>query len=224
MAKIIRHTYPANISIGLLLLIFAIAFFLSGQLFQLPGHPEQPLNVYLGMFLVSVAVLVMVLVLWEEFLFPVKVKPSDGGFVFRNHSSKLKKQILIYCIIPAIFIFLHLNYHVNQIRFFIWAGVCIVAPVAGKLISGINNYNDYLKLTDAAIEYKNNNKTGVYALKEVSEIRLVRDDNKVLHKIQLLLSNKEEITIDLDEMELEAFMLAIDEFITEHYKGQLQNK
>ena len=33
------------------------------------------------------------------------------------------------------------------------------------------------------------------------------------------MNNNEEVTIDLDEMELEAYFHTIDEFIKGHYKG-----
>jgi hypothetical protein len=171
------------------------------------------------MFLVSTAVVIMLLVLWEEFLFPIHVKPeTTGGMVFRNHRHKLLIQLLIYLIVPAIFVFIYMEYEVNHVRFWVWAAVCLISPVAGKLISGLNNYNDFLKLTDEAIEYKNNQEHGTYALKDVRQITLLKDDRKVLHKIQLLLANNQEVMIDLDEMELEAFYVAIDGYFNQHYK------
>ncbi len=217
--KIIRPTYPLEISIGILFLVFATALFLSAQIFASGGHPLQETNnVYVGMFLVSTAVVIMCLVLWEEFLFPVKVKPAGNGVVFRNHRTKLKKQLLIYCAIPVIFAFVYIEYNVNLTRFIIWAAICIVGPVAGKLISGINNYNDFLKLTSDAIEYRNNKKVGTFQLKELQSITLVRDERTVLHKLQLLLADGTEVLIDLDEMELQDFLTSIDKFITARYK------
>lgn len=217
MGKVIRKTYPLEFSIGLLLLIFAIAFFLSPQVFEvtwkeiLEGTP-----VYLGMFLVSCAVVIMVLVLWEEFLFPLRIKPTDNGAEFRNHRHKLKTQLLIYCLIPAIFIFLFLEYEVNHVRFFIWASVCLGAPVVGKLVSGIRNYNDFLTLNSDVIEFKNNQKTGIFRVTDVEYITLVRDQRQVLHRI-LVSSTGKEVEIDIDEMELEAYCATIDEFIGLHY-------
>lgn len=223
MAKIIRPTYPKELTIGLLLLVFALSFFLSGQIFEIPRrHLNDGKNLYLGMFLVSSAVIVMLLVLWEEFLFPIKVKPEGATVVFRNHRNKLIKQALIYCIIPVIFVFIYLEYEVNLVRFIVWGGICIVAPVAGKLISGINNYNDFLKLTDDAIEYKNNKEVGTFPMGTIQSIVLVKDERKVLHKIKLLLNDSREITIDLDEMELEAFYDSIDKYIQLHYKNLLK--
>jgi len=218
MAKIIRPRYSVEISIGVLLLIFALSFFLAFQIFDIKG-PELNVgkNIYPGIVLISLAVIIMVLVLWEEFLFPVKIKPEHDGLTFRNHSSKLKTQLLIYLLIPVIFVIVYLEYEVNLVRFIIWAAICIVAPVAGKLISGIKNYNDFLRLHNDAIEYKNNEKVGLFTLKEIQHITLVKDDRKVLHKIQLLLTNNTEIIIDLDEMELEAFIASIDKFIVTHY-------
>jgi len=218
--KIIRPTYPKEVSIGLLLLVFAVSFFLSPQIFEThrTGANEN-VNVYFGMFLVSCAVIVVLLVLWEEFLFPVKVKQAGDGVVFRNHRTKLKQQVLIYCTIPVIFIFIYLRYDVNLVRFIIWAAVCIIVPVAGKLISGIKNYNDFLKLTDRTIEYKNNEKEGIFELKNLQQIVLIKDERNVLHKVQLLPADNNPVTIDLDEMELEAFIGAIDLFITTHYKS-----
>lgn len=223
MAKIIRPRYPVEISIGLLLLIFGVSFFLSGQLFKV-HHTDLPEteNVYVGMFLVSCAVIIMMLVLWEEFLFPIKVKPEAGEVVFSNHRSKLRKQLFIYCIIPVIFGFIYVNYEVNHVRFFIWAAICIFAPIGGKLFSGIKNYNDFLKLTDDTIEYKNNEKVGIFELKSIQLMTLVKDERNVLHKIHLLMTNNDEVTIDLDEMELEPLLNSIDKFITIHYKSLLK--
>jgi len=220
MGKIIRPRYSIEISIGVLLLIFALSCFLAFQIFDIKG-PELNVgkNIYPGIVLVSIAVLIMVLVLWEEFLFPVKVKPEGDGMVFRNHGTKLKTQILIYLLIPVIFVFVYIEYEVNLVRFLIWAAICIGAPVAGKLISGIKNYNDFLKLNNDSIEYKNNEKEGIFLLKDIQHIILVKDERKVLHKIQLVLTNNNEVLIDLDEMELEAFISSIDKFINAHYNN-----
>ena len=223
MAKIIRPTYPKELSIGLLLLIFAVSFFLSGQIFDTSHHDSNDgKNVYVGMFLFSSAVIIMMLVLWEELLFPIRVKPDEDGMVFRNHRNKLKKQALIYLVIPVIFAFIYVEYDVNLVYFIIWGVVCIGLPVVGKLISGIKNYNDFLKLTNDTIEYKNNEAEGLYALKDIQHITLVKDARNVLHKIQLLTVSNEQVTIDLDEMELEAYYTFIDKFITGHYKRLLK--
>lgn len=225
MAKIIRPTYPAAFSVGLLILIFAVAFFLSPQIFNVSWRElMEGTHVYFGMFLVSLAVLVMVLVLWEEFLFPIKLKPMSDIVEFRNHRNKLKTQLLIYLIIPVIFIFIYMRYEVNHVRFFIWAAICIIIPVAGKLFSGINNYNDFLKLTNDTIEFRNNEKIGNFNLEHVSHLELVRDERNVLHKIEVQTDDGKSTLIDLDEMELEAFLVAIDKFIVSHYKKQLDSK
>ncbi|HEY5745892.1 MAG TPA: heavy metal transporter [Chryseolinea sp.] len=221
MGKIIRPTYPLEFSIGLLILIFVLSFFLSSQLFYIQWHElMEGTNAYFGMLLISVAVLIMVLILWEEFLFPIKVKPEKDGVIFRNHRTKLKTQLLIYCIIPVIFAFVYFNFNVNIVRFIIWATLCTVIPVVVKLVSGINNYNDFLKLTDKIIAYKNNKKSGVFELKEIQRLTLLRDEGNVLHKIQVS-THHENLIIDLDEMELDAFLNSIDQFITSHYKHLL---
>lgn len=224
MGKVIRPTYSMELSIGLLLLIFTLSFFLSHQIFEVRGRDlDEGMNVYFGAFLVSSAVVIMLLILWEEFLFPIKVKPIPGGELFRNHRTKLKKQMLFYCAIPVIFCFIYLNYEVNQLRFFIWAAICIIAPVSGKLISGINNYNDFLKLTNDEIGYKNNKKEGTFEMKNIQQITLIKDDRNILHKIQLLTASNNQVTIDLDEMELEDFYQAIDHFIKVNYKSLLKS-
>jgi hypothetical protein len=90
--------------------------------------------------------------------------------------------------------------------------------VTAKLISGVNNYNDYLKLTANDITYKNNKKVGNFPLSQIQHITLIKDERKVLHKIQLLATDGKSVTIDLDEMELEPFLGTIQEYITLHYK------
>ena len=216
MGKTIRPTYPMEFSIGILLLIFVLSLFLSHQIFEVSGNSER--NLYIPAVLVSSAVIIMLLVLWEEFLFPVHIKAEAGGFVFRNHRSKLRKQLLIYLVIPVIFVFLYMEYEVNLIRFIAWAAVCIIAPVAGKLISGIKNYNDFLKLSPASIEYKNNEKEGRFELTTLQQILLIKDERNILHKVQLVLKDNTNVTIDLDEMEIEDFYNSINSFITTHYK------
>lgn len=220
MAKIVRKSLPLEISIGLLLLIFVLSFLLAGQVFS-NTQPEGT-NVYFGMVLVSVAVIVMVLVLWEELLFPVRIKPEQNEVVFRNHRTKLKIQAMIWCVIPVIFWFIYANFTLNPVRFYIWASIITLLPVIGKLFSGINNYNDFLKLTDEAIIYKNNRKTGTFAVSELKHLTLVKDERKVLHKIELLLVDGKTVTIDLDEMELEAFLETIDQYIAIHYGRFIQ--
>jgi hypothetical protein len=215
--QIIRPTYPKELSIGLLLLIFAMAFFLSGQIFpESVKETGEPSPAYLGMFLISCAVIVMVLVMWEEFLFPIRIKPTDAGAVFRNHRNKLKVQMVIYSAIPLIFALIYFLFDVNLVRFFLWAAICIGVPLAGKLISGVRNYNDFLKLTNEVIEYKNNEKVGTFQVEEVENVTLVRDAHGTLHRI-LVSVNSQEVVIDIDEMELEAYYATIDEFIRIHY-------
>jgi len=224
MAKIIRPTYPLEFSIGLLLLIFVLSSFLSSEIFDVKWHEIMEGNgPFLGMILAGIAVVIMALILWEEFLFPVRIKPKEDEVVFRNHFTKLKTQVLIYCAIPVIVIFIYFNYEVNGFRFFIWAAICVIAPVPGKLLSGIKNYNDFLKLTNDAIEYKNNEKEGVLRVGEIREILLVKDEANVLHKVQVTMANNTQVTIDLDEMELEAYYLTIDGFIKGHYKGLVRS-
>ncbi|MEO8471621.1 MAG: heavy metal transporter [Chryseolinea sp.] len=220
MGKIIRPTYPKELSIGVLLLVFATGFFLSGQIFHLRGPDlNKDKNEYVPMILLSCSVIIMILILWEEILFPIRVKSEDGGVVFRNHRTKLNNQALIYFAIPAIFIFVYMEYAVNQFYFFIWAAVCIILPVAGKLISGIKNYNDFLKLTDEKLEYKNNKEAEIIPIKDITQIILIKDTSKVLHKVEVVTTNTKKLTIDLDEMELDAFYVAIDQYITTHYKN-----
>jgi hypothetical protein len=219
MAKIIRSTYPKEFSIGLLLLIFALSSFLSAQIFRVTWHQVLEGNkVIYGMLAIGFAVVIVALILWEEFLFPVHLKPAADEVTFRNHRTKLKVQVFIYFGIPVIFGLIYYFYEVNHIRFFIWATICTVVPVAGKLISGIKNYNDFLKLTDDTIEYKNNEEEGVLHVKDIQQIVLIKDETKVLHKIQLLMNNSE-VTIDLDEMELEAYYKTIEEYMAIHYSS-----
>jgi hypothetical protein len=218
MGKIIRPTYPREFSIGILLLIGVIACFLSHQIFDVPIHAlNKNKNVYFGMFLVSIAVINMVLILWEQILFPIRVKEVDGGMVFRNHSTKLITQVLIYSTIPAIFVFIYLNYDIKPIRFGIWAAVCIIPPVIEKIVSGINNYNDFLKLTNETIEYKNNEKEGAFKIGDIQSLAILQDDRKIIEKLQLTFTNKDSVTIDLDEMELDAFYDSINSYIKAHY-------
>lgn len=217
MAKIIRPTYPVLFSIGILLLVFGASFLLAHQIFDVHGYDESA-HVYFGMLLVAVAVLVMLLIMWEEILFPVKIKVVEGGVIFRNHRTKLKVQSLIYCIIPAIFAFIYFNYEVDHVQFLIWVTVCMILPFIKKIVSGIRNYNDFLKMTDLSIEYKNNEKTGIVETKNIKHITMFKNDEK----LELQLNNNTTIVIDLDEMELYNFHDAIEAYIISHYKHLLK--
>jgi hypothetical protein len=217
MSKIIRPKYPIEFSVGVILLIGTIAGFLSPQIFDRHGINKDQ-DIYPGMILVSIAVIIMVVIIWEEILFPVKLKEVDGSIFFGNHKTKLKAQALIYCIIPAIFLFIYLEYEVNHMRFFVWAAVCMIAPVIEKIISGINNYNDFLKLSNEKIEYKNNEKEGCFEIKDIKHITIIKDNRNVFQKLELFFTNNDEsIIIDLDEMELEAFYDAIYNYMVTHY-------
>ena len=219
MAKIIRPAYPLEFSIGLLLLIFALSAFLSFEIFEVRWREiMEGGGPVFGMFLSAMAVVIMVVILWEEFFFPVRLKPTEDQIIFRNHFTKLKTQVLIYCAIPVIVVFIYFNYEVKYIPFFIWAAICVASPVAGKLVSGIRNYNDFLKLTNDTIEFKNNKKEGVLRVNAIQAITLIKDEANVLHKIHVLMQNKTKVIIDLDEMELEAHCQTIDGFVKGHYQ------
>ncbi len=217
MAKIIRPAYPLEFSIGLLLLIFVLSAFVSFEIFDTTWQAvidgDGPI---LGFALAGVAAVVLALIMWEEFLFPVRIRPSADEIVFRNHFTKLKTEVAMYCAIPVIVAFIYLSYEVIEVPFFIWAAICIIAP-AGKLLSGIRNYNDYLKFTNENISYKNNDKEGVLALDKTRQIALIKDQGNVLHKMKVTMADNTEVIIDLDEMELDAFCQTIEKFIVGHY-------
>lgn len=221
--KKIRPTYPPQFSIGLLLLVFIVASFLAHQIFRVTTNSKgDDLHIYIGMFLVGVAVIVMALILWEEIMFPVNVKVVKGGLSYRNHRSKLMLQVLIYLTIPAIFVFIYLTYEINLWRFVIWAGICCLLPIIGKIASGLNNYNDYLTLTTDRIEYKNNHKEGSFEVKDIAYITIIKDKGKSLPKIKLYFHNNRQVTIDLDEMELYDFYDSIFRFISIRYRHLLR--
>ncbi len=109
----------------------------------------------------------MVLILWEEFLFPIQIKPAENGVIFRNHRTKLKTQLLIYSPPPPLPDTHHFCICLSQLRgarhtLYHLGNVCCILPVVLKLLSGINNYNDFLKLTLDSIEYKNNKRNGCF--------------------------------------------------------------
>lgn len=225
MGKIIRQKLPTEYSIGILLLIFVLSYFLSGRLFETHiADADQVPSLYIGMLLASVAVIIMVLILWEELLFPVRIDPTDDEVIFRNHRNKLKIQVFIYLSIPAIVVFLFINYEVNLFSFIPYALVCLIAPVAGKLGTGINNYNDFLRLTEKEIEYKNNELEGTLQVADIAGMVLVKDEDGILSKLDVIMSDQAQLTIDLDEMELEEFYDIIEEYMHMHYKELMNRK
>lgn len=223
MKKIVRSTYPIEITVGMLLLIFVLSFLLSSQLFTIPWHDlSEGLHIYFAMFLISMAVIVMIIILWEQLFFPVRVKHIEGGETYRNHRNKLITQLLIYLAIPAIFGFVYSAYEVNQFRFVIWAAICTIVPVAAKLVSGLNNYNDFLTLTTEFISYKNNQLEGSFELSLIGQIEILRDSAGHMEKIKLHFKDSKELIIDLDEMELEDFYDSIEAFTNTKYQNILK--
>ncbi|MEQ9468227.1 MAG: heavy metal transporter [Ekhidna sp.] len=221
MTKTIRSTYPRDVSIGMLIIVFGLVFFLAGQLFEKNQPDNGFTGFYLGEFLVSVAVLVMILILWEEILFPVKIKPMDDGLIFRNHRSKLKIQAIIYLIIPVIVTFLYLTHEVNLYRFLPFAAVCLALPVIGKLVSGINNYNDFLTLTGSYIDFKDNEHEGKIPKASISRVEMIKEEGE-LHQLKVELKDGDLVVIEVHQMELEVFFESIEEYINEHYKNLLK--
>lgn len=219
MKETIRKSLPRNLSIGVLILIFAMVYFLAAQLFK-KGHTDLigVSNIHLAYFLVSMAVLVMILILWEELLFPVRIKREADGFIFRNHRNKLKFQAAMYMIIPAIVVFLYLNYEVSMFRFFGWAAVVLILPAIGKLKSGINNYNDFLTLTPSKIEFKDNDHEGSYKVEDIQKLQLTKDDTDGLDELILGLKSGEEVRVQVHQMELDDFFESIEEYVSGTYQ------
>jgi hypothetical protein len=215
--------YPVEFSIGLLLLIFVLSSFLSFEIFDVSWRAIMDGGTPLvGMLLAGAAVVIMALILWEDFLFPVQIKPDNSQILFRNHFTKLKTQVVIYCIIPVIVIYIYLSYEVSIVPFLIWAFVCLIAPAGGKLISGIKNYNDFLSLNNDSISYRNNEITGELPVKQIRRISIIKDEDNVPHKIKVMMMSDTEVIIDLDEMELEAYFQTIEEFIKSHYPALVE--
>ena len=222
--KVIRDTHPAESNILMLTYIFFTACFFSYQMFGVSFHDLLQWHyAYVGMLLTGLAASIMVMIVWEEMLFPVKAHKVKGGLIFRNHQTKLKTQILLYCIIPVIFAFLYFQFEVKLLHFIIWALICLVPPVVEKIVSGVNNYNDYLILTSNYMEYKNNDKEGHYEIKNLLQITILNDESRITKKIDLHLKNNDNVVIDLHEMELDEFYHSIDNYISIKYKGLLKN-
>lgn len=218
MKKIVRKTYPIEFSVGLLLLIFIVACFMAQQVFVVSIHDiKNNHSDFAGVLLLSFAVIIMILIIWEEILFPIRVKEVKGGILFSNRKKKLKVQVVMYLCIPLIFAYVYFNYEVKLIRFILWALVCLGAPVLEKLISGITNFNDFLLLTDDFIEYKNNEKEGRFSVADVKQITILTEEKIVSKKMELLFIDNTSVMIDLDEMELDVFYDTIDKFAAKHY-------
>ena len=218
MKKTIRSTYPIEISVGVLTLIFVLGFLLSSQLFTVPWEDlASGVDVYLGMFLVTNAVMVMVLIIWEEILFPVKIKHIEGGVIFKNHRNKLITQMLFFLLIPIIYTLVYLNFEVHPVRFYIWAAINIILPIAVKLATGLNNYNDFLTFTDQMIAYKDNELSGEFKLAEISSLKKINNEDGHFEKLGVTMKSGEEVVIDLDDMELDDYFESIQEYMSTNY-------
>jgi hypothetical protein len=224
MSNIIRPTLPREFSIGILIIIFILTAFLSPRIFSTTMSQDAHLmDIYVGIFLVSTVVIIDILILWEEILFPIHVNPLEGEVIFRNHRNKLKIQALFYLIIPVLIGIIYFNFEINPLSFYPWAGICLVAPIVGKLATGINNYNDFLRLSELDIEYKNNEKEGDYTIDTIESLELIKDEESLI-KLKLIFKDSHSLIIDLDEMELEEFYESIEKYINIHYSGILNLK
>ncbi len=222
--KEIRKSYSAESNILLLSYIFLTACFFSYQMFGVSFRDLTEWHkAYLGMVLTGLAVSIMVLIVWEEMLFPVKAHKVKGGLIFRNHQTKLLTQLLLYAIIPVLLAIIYFEFKVDTFHFVIWVIVCMVPPIVEKIVSGLNNFNDYLKLTSTQIEYKNNEKEGCFDIINIQGIAILNDKDGITKIIQLLLKNNETVLIDLHEMELDAYYESIDNFIMVKYKTLLKD-
>ncbi len=223
MSKIIRPTLPREFSIGILIIIFTLTAFLSPRIFSTTMSQEgHMINIYVGMFLVSTVVIIDILILWEEILFPIHVNPLEGEVIFRNHRNKLKIQALFYLLIPILIAVIYFNFAINPYSFYPWAGICLLAPIVGKLASGVNNYNDFLRLSEIDIEYKNNRREGKYGIETIQSLELIEDGSS-LTKLKLIFKDLSTHIIDLDQMELDEFYESIEQYIGIHY-SKIYNK
>jgi hypothetical protein len=171
--------------------------------------------------LMGVAVVIMLLIIWEEILFSIKIKEIKEGMIFRIRRKKLKTQILLYCVLPLIFGFIYLEYDLKISHFIIWVILCMGIPAVEIISSASNTYNTYLKLTNNLIKYRNNKKEGTYKTEEIRSITMLKDERGIFSKIQLLLITNDEVMIDLDEMHLYEFFDSIHTYIKIHYKDLL---
>jgi hypothetical protein len=222
MEKIVRRAYPVEVSLLMLGFIFLVVCFFTKDIFEISfNYPTPDKTGIMGMFLVGAAVVIALLIIWEELLFPVVLKQNNDTLTVNNHQEKLLIQTCIYLAIPAIFFFIYKNFNISMFHFAVWAGICLIVPIMAKIYSGIINYNDYLKLSPYEIEYKNNEKEGKFQVSEVSYIQVIKDRNNILSKLKLGINNTE-IIIDLDEMELDAYYNSIEEFTQRTYNNLLK--
>jgi hypothetical protein len=222
MKTLVRPTYPTNVNVIILTFMFFVASFFSYEMFDVHFHdPHHFRNARPGMGLMGVSVVLMILIMWEEILFHVKVKEIKGGLIFRHQRQKMKTQILLFLPIPAIFIFVYQEYDLKVSHLMIWAAVCILLPAIEIVVSGINSHRNFLKLTSRMIKFKNNNKEGTFETKNIKNITIIKE-KRFIQKIQLLFTNNELVTIDIDEMHLHAFYDSIYAFIKIHYKHLLK--
>ncbi|HSZ72273.1 MAG TPA: hypothetical protein VK750_06315 [Cytophagaceae bacterium] len=219
----VRSSYPVEMSAILLIGIFLLSCFFSHYVFDVPLHEaEHRETIYFGMFLIGIAVVLATLVVWEELLFHVRLKRiADDGVLFRNNPNKLLIQICIYLCIPIIYAYVYLNYKVDHLFFIIWLAACMGVPVINKLKSSIENYHDFLKFTPTEIEYKNNEKTGLFLISQISSIRILKNQQTMTEKLEITY-NGDIVIIDLNEMELEGFFDPIEHYIEDHYTSLLK--
>lgn len=223
MKKVVRQAYPIEVRAMILAFIFLVACFFTRDIFNITIHySEEQKTAYVGMLLVGSAIVIALLVMWEELLFPVVINKNDSVLKVRNHRRNLLAQTFVYLTIPAIFTIIYLYFNIrNMFHFEIWACICIVIPLVANIFSGIKNYNDFLSLSPTEIQYKNDEKEGKYLIGEIKYISLVKEHDNLPHKLILGVADAE-VCIDLDEMELHAYYENVQEFVFKTYRNILR--
>ncbi len=222
MKKLQHPVQRTELDIVVISVIFLVAFFLSNPIFNLSYRDPVERNIaYTGMLLIGIAAMLVTLIVWENLLFSVQLKKVEGGVRVSNHTRKNVIQALLYAAVLVIFLVVFLFYPVHQNHFQVCLGLFTIIPVGHKVISGIRNSNPFLKLTRSEIQFRNHRKRGRFELKKIQYIRIIKGAGNTISKLRLGIDDSE-VTIDLDEMHVNAFDDNISDYIRTNYTTLLK--
>jgi multisubunit Na+/H+ antiporter MnhB subunit len=222
MKKPLQPAKSIELDVFIISLVFLIVFFFSSQIFEVSfNDPGQRNIACTGMLIIATAAILLTLIVWENLLFSLQIKSVEDGVKVGNHNKKNVFQAFFYLAILVLFLFVFLYYPINRFYYTLWFSFFAAVPILHKLIYSARNRNSFLKLTTSEIQFQNQQKKGRFYLKNIQYIRIVKGAKNSIAKLRLGVDNSE-VTIDLDEMKVDAFYDKIAEYIKKNYTTLLK--
>ena len=222
MKKLLYPVQRLELDILAICLIFLIALFFSNPVFDLSyKEPNHRLTAYTGMFLVGMAAVLLTLIVWENLLFYLRLRFVEDGVKVCNPTRKNVIQGLLYAGMLLLFLVIYVYYPVNEFYFRLWFSLFATIPIVHKITYKFRSSNPLLKLTRSEIQFRNRRKMGRFYVKNIQYIRIIKGAKDSISKLRLGVDD-DEVTIDLDEMNVDPFNDNITDYIKKNYTTLLK--